>query len=377
MRILFCSQTQLSKELGASKVIIELAEEMKLLGWNCTTLSPADLVPDHARNGNEKYPLYLRQYLREHPSEYDVVDYDHHHLPFPRSDFPEEMLLVARSVLLQHLLDKTVIPDEKSLRSAVRFLLRGRKEKARRQRARRCAQTTVNEADFINVANHDDEDELVGSGIPREKVAIIPYGLSRCRAALFYTVSSSPPADPKVAFVGTFDNRKGATDFPTIVRSVRETVPAVSFRLLGTRRSEAQVLACFPRELRSCVEVIPHYRADELPELLAPCSVGVFPSYAEGFGLGVLEMLAASIPVIAYNSPGPPMMLPPDYLVSRGDVATLSKKVIELLRDQDKLATSRRWAMQRSKQFCWDRIARITSEIYFEQWERKQIRLSA
>jgi glycosyltransferase involved in cell wall biosynthesis len=315
--------------------------------------------------------------LREHGPEYDVVDYDHHHLPFPRSDFREDMLLVARSVLLQHHIDKTTIPDDRSLRSAVRSLLRGRKEKAKRRRGKRWAQWTVNEADFINVANHDDEAELVGSGIPRERIAVIPYGLSRTRAALFDIVASSPPADPKVAFVGTFDNRKGATDFPAIVRAVRESVPDVSFRLLGTSRSEAKVLGCFPRELRRCVEVIPHFNADELPDLLAPCSGGVFPSYVEGFGLGVLEMLAASIPVIAYNAPGPPMMLPPEYLVLPGDVTTLSKKLVTLLRDKDKLASARLWARQRSKDFCWKRIAEQTSEIYLQQWQRRQVAVPA
>ena len=151
-----------------------------------------------------------------------------------------------------------------------------------------------------------------------------------------------------------------------------QSVPGVTFRLLGTRKSEADVLGCFPRALRGCIEVIPHYSADELPELLASCSAGVFPSYVEGFGLGVLEMLAASIPVIAYNAPGPPMMLPPDSLVNCGDVTALTNKVIELLRDGDALSTARTWARQRSEDFCWERIAQQTSKIYLERWQLQQ-----
>lgn len=377
MKILFCASTYLSKELGASKVLIELAEEMESFGWKCDLLSPPDLVPDYARNGNTDYPMYLRKHLLEHGTNYDVVDYDHHHLPFARSEFPEQVLLVARSVLLQHHLDRIAIPEERSLRSTVRSLLRGRKDKARRQRSKQCAYTTLREADFINVANHDDELEVAGLGIPRKRIVVLPYGLSRDRASLFDLVSSSPPSDLKLGFVGTFDNRKGATDFPTIVRNIREVLPHVSFRLLGTVRSEQAVLACFPRELRSHVEVIPRYNADELPGLLAPCSMGVFPSYVEGFGLGVLEMLAASMPVVAYNSPGPPMMLPPEYLVPCGDVRALSDKVIELLGSPDKLAMARVWAKRRSRDFCWKRIAQQTSDVYTEQWQRRQIALPA
>lgn len=377
MKILFCGSTYLSNELGASKHLIELAEEMQRLGWECDLLSPSDLVPNYRNDGNKKYPIYLRQHLLAHGLEYDVVDYDHHYLPFPRNDFPEQTLLVARSVLLQHHLDKIAIPEERGLRSAARFLLRRRKENAARLRSRRWADATLREADFINVLNYDDEAELISAEIPRAKIAVIPAGLSRKQAARFELVSSLSPADPKVAFVGTFDNRKGATDFPAIVRNVREGVPDVSFRLLGTFRSEETVLAHFPRDLHSRVEVIPHYKADELPQLLAPCSVGVFPSYVEGFGLGVLEMLAASIPVIAYNAPGPPMMLPPDYLVNPGDAPALSAKVIDLLTDNNKLAIARLWAKRRSKDFSLENIARQTGEIYHEQWQRRQIRATA
>jgi glycosyltransferase involved in cell wall biosynthesis len=113
---------------------------------------------------------------------------------------------------------------------------------------------------------------------------------------------------------------------------------------------------------------VPRFAAEALPELLAPCSVGIFPSYVEGFGYGVLEMLAASLPVIAYDVPGPPMMLPPEYLVGRGDVAGLSARVVALLRDPARLADARSWARERSRQFCSQEIAGATSAIYQDAW---------
>ena len=38
-------------------------------------------------------------------------------------------------------------------------------------------------------------------------------------------------------------------------------------------------------------------------------SAGAFPSHCEGFPFGVLEMLAAGLPVVAYRAPGAPMMI--------------------------------------------------------------------
>ena len=71
----------------------------------------------------------------------------------------------------------------------------------------------------------------------------------------------------------------------------------------------------FPKKLRGYIEVIPQFHPDELPILLSSCSLGIFPSYLEGFAFGVLEMLAAALPVIAYDTPGAPMMVPEQYLV--------------------------------------------------------------
>lgn len=358
--------------MGASKALIELAEEMRALGWECDLLSPFDLHPEGSRNG--EYSEHLRRHLRRHADEYDVVDYDHNHLPYPRGEFSESTLFVARSVLLTRHLDRIKIPSSKRLKSRIGHLVRGRRFEARQRADRRRADVTVHAADLVNVLNYDDRAELVSFGVPAEKIVVIPVGMSRARRPLFDAVSSAPPAEPKVAFVGTFDNRKGAADFPRIVSEVCAAVPGVKFRLLCTFRGEADVLASFPKRLRSEVEVIPLCSPEKLHEMLAPCSIGVFPSYLEGFPFAVLEMLAASIPVIAYDSPGPPMMLPPEHLVTPGDTRAMSGKVIELLKDKARLAAARARARESSRPFCWQSIARQTSDVYAERLRLKTTR---
>ena len=215
---------------------------------------------------------------------------------------------------------------------------------------------------------------MIEHGISEEKIVVVPNGISRSRRVLFDAVSCEPPEKPKVAFVGTFDFRKGANDFPKIVQSICQELPETTFRLLGTAglfQTKEQVLSFFPKHLRQQIEVIPRFTASELPELLACCSVGIFPSYVEGFGFGVLEMLAASIPVVAYNAPGPPMMLSTDYLVSSGDTKTMSNKVVSLLQDRNKLLAARIWAKERSQKFCWQQIASQVNQIYLEHIPKK------
>jgi len=86
---------------------------------------------------------------------------------------------------------------------------------------------------------------------------------------------------------------------------------------------------------------------------------------------GVLEMLASSIPVFAYDSPGAPMMLPPRYLVAPGNAMDMGRRVVALLNDRNKLAGERVWAQARSQEFSWNRSAELTSQLYREHIQRK------
>src|SRR6185295_5332692 len=100
------------------------------------------------------------------------------------------------------------------------------------------------------------------------------------RAAFEAACHPDPPDAPIIAFVGTFDERKGAADFPEIVEQVVAAVPAAKFKLLGTAgltTSVDQVLRSFPRSMRAAIDVIPQFDPDDLPKLLSDCAVGMFP----------------------------------------------------------------------------------------------------
>ena len=365
VKILFCTPAPLTKSLGAAKVVVELAEEMQTLGWECDLVSIKDMAAKSGLSLSES----LRRHLQEHAGEYDVVDYDHEYLPYSRSEFSLKPLFVARSVLLVHHLETIPIPIGIGLRSQIGHLLKGpSRRKARRERVQR-AQATVAGADFINVSNHDDKAELVQRGISPDKIVVIPYGISRTRRILFDQVSSEPPKQPVVAFVGTFDYRKGAREFPKIVASVAEAVPGVRFKLLGTKGlflTEAAVRSHFPKRLQQALEVIPAYQPEELPQHLASCSIGIFPSYMEGMPFGVLEMMASSLPVIAYDAPGLPMLLPPEYLVTRGDWQSLSRRVVTLLQGKNSLEAERITAKQLSHVYSWEATGKMTHTFYLQ-----------
>ncbi len=365
-RILFISPTPVTLTLGASKVYLEAAEGFRRAGWDATVIGPEEVAGGPPGDVFTQPPR-LREYLRRHASGFDVVEYDHLHLPFPRSDFPSRPLFVARSVLLAHWWESIRIPPRPGLRPRIGWLLKAWPERRRVREVVRQADLTLAAADLINVCNTIERDVLVQHGHAADKICMFPYGLFPERLAAFRSDPCVLPDPPVVGFVGTFDPRKGMCEFPDLVDRVVRRIPGVTFRLLGTAGMVPDadgVRGYFPRRLWPRLEIYPRYAPNELPGLLAGVSVGVFPSRVESFGYGVLEMLAAAVPVIAYDSPGPHVMLPGDYRVGVGDDDGMAAKVADLLADPARLRAARRWARDRAGDFRWDEIAARTANAY-------------
>ena len=366
-RILFCSQVPLDPRLGMGKHWLDLAESFRGLGWEARVAGPGEIAVGATRPSPGAFPAALRDFLRRESAGFDVVEYDHAFLPFPRSDFPTGPLFVARCMLLHHHFLTTTIPPIPGVWPGVRHALNAPRRRLRLGRIVARADATVRQADLTVVSNDRDADALAGHGADPGRIAVLPPGLTRERFRRLASVPDAVPARPVVGFVGTFDPRKGMREFPGLVDRIARRVPGVTFRLLGTAGlvPDAEgVLRHFPSRLRPLLDVRPRYDPEELPALLAGVSVGVFPSRVESFGYGVLEMLAAAIPVVAYDAPGPHVMLGPGDLVPIGSPGAMADRACDLLGDADGLHAARLRARATAAGFDWAEIAARTAATY-------------
>src|SRR5947207_15298937 len=116
------------------------------------------------------------------------------------------------------------------------------------------------------------------------------------------------------------------------------------------------------------IRCLTSYGPEELPQLIARCALGLFPSYIEGFGLSVLEQLACGIPTIAYDVPGPRHILNTSaagLLVPAGNAKAMTDRALEILRmnESDYRALSAK-CRQIAQQFRWEQIATDTIRQY-------------
>jgi len=154
------------------------------------------------------------------------------------------------------------------------------------------------------------------------------------------------------------------------MRRVRAKVPSVKFCFLGTMTSRENVLKDIGSEFAGEIETIPEFTPRELPQLLKDSAVGGFPSYVEGFGLAVVEQLAAGVPTVAFDQGGPRDILSdtPELLVPTGDIEAFAAALVRVMQlapiDYERLQTR---SLEIAARYSWDAIADKTISHYRSQ----------
>lgn len=350
LRLLYLSQCAPSRELGGSKVQLALAHELRSLGWQVDCRFPFDPAAADQRAALQSY---------------DVVDWDPRHAIDPAWLAPTSLSLCRFPLLPLHLAAGSPWPQplRRRLDPLLDPLRRLRRRPSPRQVERQIlaqAGRALRLASAVAVQNSNDLACLLQHGIATERIVVEPCGLSAAEVAALEQRAVADPASPVLSFLGSFDPRKGCADLAWLARRLGRRFPALRLRLLGTNglvQGEAAVRRWFPAWLQPRLEVVPTFPSTALAEQLAGVSLGVFPSYLEGFGIAVIEQLAAGIPVVAYSAPGPADILPADWLVPRGDRRALLDRLSTLLSDPAGLAAAAAPSRAIAAPYRWSAIA--------------------
>lgn len=383
MKILLIIHIPLKRDFGASRVQLELAEEWQKEGHIIEKFDIEDAFPQKKSSflATLAQPHFSRKaiaYVREHGYKFDVIDAHQGNLPTSKKMLGFSGLLVTRSVGLFPLyyqlnrasLEGVSIATLKDIKSKIINELLAWRD---RKEVNYCFHS-YQSCDLINLPNRYERQYLEETQGLGKKCAVFPFGLSQSRQeqlAQFLPLKQGASPPEKIVFIGTWCPRKGAKDWRKIIQRVRQVFPDVSFLFLGTKVDKQKIWQELQIQGEEAIEVVPSYETEMLPKLLQNATIGAFPSYLEGFGFAILEKLAAGIPTVAYDIPGPQEMLQHirtfSLMVKVGDVEAFSYKLVELLRlpllDRDRLY---RECIEVSKSFSWPKIAKDTLNVYEE-----------
>ncbi|MGH7206383.1 MAG: glycosyltransferase family 4 protein [Nitrospiraceae bacterium] len=228
----------------------------------------------------------------------------------------------------------------------------------------------------VTISGHSAADIMELYDVPRERIAIVSPGVG----SEFYPVAN-PALRAAVrarygirrgAFVlsgGGTDPRKNIVRLIEafgLVRGLRETMNLV---VVGGMERRAEPLHAAVRRAGLAESVIfpGHVPSEDLRVLYTTCSVFVFPSLYEGFGMPVLEAMACGAPVVSSNAASLPEVVgDAALLVEPTDVQALAGAVARVVEDLSLCEELRRRGAIRAKAYSWERSARDLLEVYRE-----------
>jgi L-malate glycosyltransferase len=232
---------------------------------------------------------------------------------------------------------------------------------------------SINESDAITAVSNNLREETYKS-FPIEKDIEVIYNFvdierfKRREPELAHFRNAIAPNGEKILLhVSNFRKVKRVPDVVKIFRKVREEMPA-KLLLVGDG-PDRPVIEAMCREMNLCGDIRFVGKQEQLEDVMSISDLFILPSDYESFGLAALEAMAAQVPVISSNAGGLPEVNihgQTGYLSNVGDVNSMAKHAIDLLKDEKLMATMRQGALEQAQRFHISNIIPLYEALYEE-----------
>jgi glycosyltransferase involved in cell wall biosynthesis len=229
---------------------------------------------------------------------------------------------------------------------------------------------------FVSAATRRDAEKLlspVKSPLKSRQNVVVPLGVNfdsfRCTSAadLRSGLASLEISKPYVLFIGTLEPRKNLLRviqaFEKTALQFPEHVLILAGKLGWDFDPILQAIARSPFHQR--IRHLGYVSEENKRTLLAGGDLLVYPSLYEGFGLPLLEAMAAGIPVITSNvSSLPEVAGTAALMVDPESVDQLAAAMVRLLSYPELASKYRALGQERARMYSWENTAAETYKTY-------------
>ncbi len=196
--------------------------------------------------------------------------------------------------------------------------------------------------------------------IPESRIAVVPHGVEPEFARIAERRLRNPPSAKLLLSVSTLHPHKNLDGLLTAFARFRVTFPGWKLCLAGLKGFETAAIEARRKELglEDAVTIPGWLPRSEIYDLFANAAGFVYPSKFEGFGIPVLEAMAAGVPVACSRLPS--LMEFAEGFVrffDPADMVEIAEALEALAVDSESRETLRAAGMQRARAFGWERSA--------------------
>jgi glycosyltransferase involved in cell wall biosynthesis len=150
-------------------------------------------------------------------------------------------------------------------------------------------------ANLVTCLNRAEGDFLARSGwIVARRIAVVAHGVPDA----FFLIERPQRPVRTLLFVAQWLPMKGIDTLRQAFTATARRYPDLRLVCAGTLADSTDVLAAFDADVRSRVTVLPRVDQTELAEVYRQADIFLFPSSYEGFGLALVEAMAARLPIV-------------------------------------------------------------------------------
>lgn len=204
-------------------------------------------------------------------------------------------------------------------------------------------------ADYHIVASSYSTKALEYENIPLDNIYRVPYGVDKNKFLDSQRVYDGKTIN--VLFVGEVNQRKGIKQLLDAAKDIN--MPNVVFNIVGAGREYCKDLY---EPYKKYVNFLGRVPFEELLNQFQTSHIFVFPTMGEGFGLVLLEAMAAGLPVITTaNCGGSDIVTEGEdgFLISVGDVKALKEHIMWFLHNPKEAEEMSKHAVAKAKQYTW------------------------
>lgn len=240
---------------------------------------------------------------------------------------------------------------------------------------------SINKSDIVTSVSKSLRDDTYRLFDIKKEIMIIPNFIEPNKPASDEVLSCNRLMIAKeneriITHISNFRKVKRIEDVVKIFYNIQKEIPAKLMMVgEGPEKQMAEDL-CFSLGIYD--QVVFFGNSSEIDKILGYSDLFLLPSETESFGLAALEAMACGVPVISSNSGGLPEVNIEGYsgyLSDVGDVESMSKNAISILKDNQRLALFKKNAKEVALRFDILNIVPMYEKVYEDAIHKYSVKI--
>jgi glycosyltransferase involved in cell wall biosynthesis len=234
----------------------------------------------------------------------------------------------------------------------------------------------VDRSDHIIASCTFTKNQLVKKmNIPTEKISVVLLGVKERfledfdkRESQRYVRLKFNLKEPYLFFTGALEKRKNIIGLiEGYSKYISDTKNPIDLVLAGHPGFEYEKIkgAIDDNPIRQHIKLLGFVKEEDLAHLYRGCAAFVFPSFAEGFGMPVLEAMASGAPVVSSNTTSLPEAAGGfSWLVDPHSSAAIANSIKIVLSGNSEICAQTLAGQIYAREQTWNKVAKETRQVY-------------